>query len=169
MKWQWPSGRYEQEKPIRLSLMDFTVLVRQHVMEVTKAKNAVQRTYEVFSDQGNIWPYECDYLLTSLHIITTAVHGLYKLFEETELLPSVIVPLCYQLVGEICATEARICKLVLLAGAFRSNCRVVSSKSVRQHYTIICDLEALLQASENIILCSQFLFDQTRFCSAVKV
>jgi hypothetical protein len=163
MSGQWSNKRDEQGKPIRLSLNDLIVLVRQHTLEVTQARERLQHIYETFRDQGDIWFDECDYLLTSLHTMEVTISDLYKLFEETDHLPFVLIPLRYQLLAELCTAKDHLQSLTLSVQAFSYTCRVISIQAVKQHYAITRDQEELLKISKNITFHAQSLFDQARF------
>jgi hypothetical protein len=154
---------YKWKEPGRMSFAEFSILVRQYVKEVLQIREQVQRAYNVFSSQGNICSDECDYLLASLRRMNAIVCTFRRLFEEPEGLPSVVTPLYYSLAAELCTVEKSVKRLIQLTVSFCSINRVVLNATVKQHYTIICSLEELLEVCENIRLCSRILLDQAHF------
>jgi hypothetical protein len=154
---------HEWIEPEKLSFTEFNILVRRQVMEVIQSREHVEHAYDIFSSRGGISSDECDYLFSSLHTMSTSICTFNSLFEVSRSLPPVIVPLYHPLAAELAASEKLIKRTMQITRNFSAPDQPVSSAVVKQHYTIIRNLEELLEACEEIKMRSQSMLDQARF------
>lgn len=142
--------KIKQNRAAYSDLRTFRTQARKRLDAITEAQDSVQSAVELFSEEENIWPDQCDYAIDSIQTIVEPVQDFCTLLDKATELPLPVVPLRSQLLMNLYSIKDQVQKLTLMLHTFRSTCQDSTKSVVKQRHDIYYKLESLLQEGQEI-------------------
>ncbi len=153
----------EQGNHMQLSLDQFSTLTQDHLTELTRAQQSLQRVSTPFKEKGDIRPVHCRIALESLGEISEYIQEMCGLLRSTASLPIVISALRYQLLLILHRIEEQIDNLVDLLNSYRLICIAPSSQAFQKRKEIYGSFERLSKHLSDISQEAKLLEDEAKF------
>lgn len=111
---------------------------------------AMLDTCNVFSQQGDIWPDQCNQVRNSLLKLGNPLQSFFELL-DIDYLPAEVIPFRYSLIIPLHHINNVMDELILLITAFRAVCRTSSRDAMIRRREIQRKLSELEQGIEDIL------------------
>ena len=134
-----------------MSLAAFHSETRRHRRDINSAWNSVSDAHTLFSQEGDIWPDQCDYVSNLISTLSKPVQNFSALLDNASYLPAAAVPFRYSLIMTLHSVEDIIDELLMLIIRFRMLCPTPTSEMIKRRREIERKLDELEQGCEDIL------------------
>jgi len=153
----------EQDIRGRLQLRNFFKEAREHLTAIGIARNSLEYIYTLFCEQEEVWPSQCERVITYLHALRKPVQAFCDLLDDSADLPPTISTYFFQLVISLNLANEQIQKLISLMAVYRSICRSTSHDAIKQRQTLHLRLGSFVNTSEHVFQKMAHLLDEAHF------
>lgn len=148
-------------KDSKLSFNEFLKSMSDSEKEVKSIGDILFYTFKLFSERNDIWPDQCDRVITSLHTMEDTISNL---LDTTERLPASVNALRYPLRKSLHQFNSLMSELTTLVRAYRASCQRPSTEIANQGQEIQRKIAMLSESGEDILENIHMLCDQAHFC-----
>ena len=134
-----------------LSLATFHSETRRYRRAINLARNSVSRVRNLFSQEEEIWPDQCDYARASIDTLLEPIQKFSELLDNASYLPAGAIPFRYSLVVSLHKVEGLLDELSILIIRFRTLCRTSTSEAIKQRRAIARKLDELEQECKDLL------------------
>jgi hypothetical protein len=150
-----------EAKNPRLSFEEFLKSMSGYQKEMKSICDILSYTFKLFSERNDIWPDQCDRVIT---LLQTMQDTIYNLLDTTERLPLSVSPLRYPLRKSLHQFNRLMSELTTLVIAYRASCQRPSTQIANQRHEIQLKTSLLSESGEDVLENIHILRDQAYFC-----
>lgn len=146
----------------RLSLDEFALRLRRHIWAIANAQESLLPLREVFDSGRRVWPAACSEIIQRLTASSEHGRRFHASLENSMNLPLAVVPLRLSLLVTLKNRELQITKLCQLLAVLRDKGKVALSQPAEDRYTILRELDVLIQYSAQAVQQAEELLSRAR-------
>ena len=135
----------------RLSLEEFTPRLRRHIWAISNSQETLKPLKDVFDSAQRVWPATCSETIQNLANASEHGRKFHASIESSMYLPLVVIPLRLSLLVTLKNIELQIMKLSQLLAVMRDKGKTALSQPAEDRYTIVRELDVLIQYGEQIV------------------
>ena len=137
--------------PDRQTLEEFIPWLRLHIWAILDSRETLKPLKSAFDSGQRIWPAACSQAIQSLSIVSEQNKKFHASIEHSMHLPLVVVPLRLSLLVTLKNIDTQISKLTQLFNTLFDKSKTVVSQSADERYTIVRELDVLIQHCEQAV------------------